>query len=78
VAHKDLAREVCEYHIPDFSTWKDHDALELAFARLLRDLRATEALPAPGVVPPVVGQPSTQAHHDNLIAIKTRRLHLLE
>jgi hypothetical protein len=42
---KDLAREVREYHIPDFSHWKDHDAFEVAFARLLRDLKATEAPP---------------------------------
>jgi len=39
---KDLAREVREYFIPDFSNWKDHDAFEKAFARLLRDLRAEE------------------------------------
>jgi TIR domain len=37
---KDLAVEVREYFIPDFSRWKDHDAFEAAFARLLRDLRA--------------------------------------
>jgi hypothetical protein len=75
---KDLAREVREYHIPDFSNWKDNDAFELAFARLLRDLRATEARPAPPVVPPMVVQPSTLVHRDSLIATKTRRLHLLE
>ncbi|HEX8068475.1 MAG TPA: toll/interleukin-1 receptor domain-containing protein [Pyrinomonadaceae bacterium] len=39
---KDLAREVREYFIPDFSNWKDHDAFEGAFARLLRNLRAEE------------------------------------
>jgi hypothetical protein len=39
---KDLAREVREYFIPDFSNWKDHDAFEQAFARLLSDLRAEE------------------------------------
>jgi len=38
---------VREYFIPDFCTWKDHDAFEVAFARLLRDLRAAET-PAPG------------------------------
>jgi uncharacterized protein YjbI with pentapeptide repeats len=42
-AGKDLAREVREYFIPDFSNWKDHEAFEAAFAGLLRDLRATEA-----------------------------------
>ncbi|HLM57314.1 MAG TPA: toll/interleukin-1 receptor domain-containing protein [Pyrinomonadaceae bacterium] len=40
---KDLAKEVREYFIPDFSNWKDHDAFEKAFERLLRDLRAEEA-----------------------------------
>jgi uncharacterized protein YjbI with pentapeptide repeats len=43
---KDLGREVREYFIPDFSNWKEHDAFEAAFARLLRDLKASEA-PAP-------------------------------
>ena len=75
---KDLAREVREYHVPDFTNWKDHDAFELAFARLLRDLRATEALPVPGALPPVVVQPSASAHRDSLIATKTRRLYALE
>jgi hypothetical protein len=28
-------------HIPDFSKWKDHDAFEAAFARLIEDLKAT-------------------------------------
>jgi hypothetical protein len=37
---KDLARAVREYHIPDFSNWKDHDAFEAGFARLFRDLKA--------------------------------------
>lgn len=41
-AGKDLAKEVREYFIPDFSDWKNHDAFEKAFARLLRDLRAEE------------------------------------
>jgi len=39
---KDLAAEVREYYIPDFSNWKDHDSFEAAFSKLLRDLRATE------------------------------------
>jgi TIR domain-containing protein/pentapeptide repeat protein len=39
---KDLAIELREYYIPDFSNWKDHDAFEAGFARLLRDLKATE------------------------------------
>jgi len=37
-----LAAEVREYFIPDFSNWKDHDAFEAAFDRLLRDLKAGE------------------------------------
>ncbi len=40
---KDLAVEVREYFIPDFSKWKDHDAFESAFARLKKDLE-TEKL----------------------------------
>jgi uncharacterized protein YjbI with pentapeptide repeats len=40
---KDLAVEVREYFIPDFSNWKNHDDFESAFARLLRDLRASES-----------------------------------
>jgi len=39
---KDLAAEVREYSIPDFSNWKDHDSFEKEFAKLLRDLKATE------------------------------------
>jgi hypothetical protein len=35
---KDSAREIREFHIPDFSNWKDHDAYKLAFDRLLDDL----------------------------------------
>ena len=37
---KDLAVELREYHIPDFSNWKNHDPFESAFTDLLRDLRA--------------------------------------
>lgn len=39
---EDLAREVREYFIPDFSNWKEHDAFEAGFERLLKDLRAAE------------------------------------
>ena len=35
---KDMAREIREYYIPDFSNWKDHDSYKKAFDRLLRDL----------------------------------------
>jgi len=43
---EDLAEEVREYHIPDISNWKNHDAFEKAFTRLEKDLRTspTEAL----------------------------------
>jgi uncharacterized protein YjbI with pentapeptide repeats len=47
----DLAEEVRQYFIPDFSDWKDHDAFERAFARLLRDLKAVDALPVPAPAP---------------------------
>lgn len=40
---KDLAIEVREYFIPDFSNWKDRDAFESAFDRLLRDLNAEDS-----------------------------------
>ena len=36
---KDLAMEIREYYIPDFTAWKDHDAFEAAVDRLLRDLK---------------------------------------
>ncbi|HEX8129985.1 MAG TPA: toll/interleukin-1 receptor domain-containing protein [Pyrinomonadaceae bacterium] len=39
---EDLAVEVRGYFIPDFSNWKDHDAFESAFDKLLKDLRAAE------------------------------------
>lgn len=42
VSGKDLAEEVRQYHIPDFSHWKDHDEFEAAFSRLLKDLRAED------------------------------------
>ena len=35
----DLAREVREYYIPDFSNWKDHDAYSEAFDKLFRGLK---------------------------------------
>lgn len=44
---KDLAVEVREYFIPDFTNWKDHDSFEAAFDRLLSDLKAEEQSPAP-------------------------------
>jgi hypothetical protein len=40
---KDLAVELREYFIPDFSNWKNRDQFEAAFVRLLKDLRAGDA-----------------------------------
>lgn len=37
---KDLAVEIREYFIPDFSDWKNHDSYAKAFRNLLRDLKA--------------------------------------
>jgi len=42
---KDLATEIREYYIPDFTARKDHDAFEAAVGRLLRDLKAAERQP---------------------------------
>jgi hypothetical protein len=39
-AGKDSAREIREYYIPDFSSWKDHDSYQKAFQRLVKDLQA--------------------------------------
>ena len=36
----DSAREIRAYFIPDFSNWKDHDAYQKAFQRLVADLKA--------------------------------------
>ncbi len=36
----DSAREIREYFIPDFSNWKDHDSYQMAFQRLVKDLKA--------------------------------------
>jgi hypothetical protein len=40
---EDLATEVRQYFIPDFSNWKEHDAFEKEFQKLLRALRDEEA-----------------------------------
>jgi uncharacterized protein YjbI with pentapeptide repeats len=40
---KDMAREIREYYIPDFSNWKDHDSYQKAFDQLTRDLKAEKA-----------------------------------
>jgi len=39
---KDMAREVREYFIPDFSNWRDQRSFEKAFDRLLKDLKSEE------------------------------------
>ena len=39
---KDLGVEIREYFIPDFTNWKDHDAFEKGFDRLLNDLKAVQ------------------------------------
>jgi hypothetical protein len=36
---EDLAEAVRNYHLPDFSHWKNHAAFEAAFVRLEKDLR---------------------------------------
>lgn len=38
----DLAVDVREYFIPDFSNWRDYDAFEDMFERLVRNLKAEE------------------------------------
>lgn len=40
---RDLAREVREYYIPDFSNWEMQSSFKAAFEKLLRDLKAAEA-----------------------------------
>jgi hypothetical protein len=37
---KDSAREIREYYVPDFTKWKDHEAYQKEFQRLIRDLEA--------------------------------------
>lgn len=42
----DLAIDVREHFIPDFSNWKNHRSYQKAFDRLLRDLQAEDRKPA--------------------------------
>jgi hypothetical protein len=42
-ADRDAGRDIREYSIPDFSNWRDRDAFEAGFARLLEDLTETHA-----------------------------------
>ncbi len=37
---KNIADEIREYFIPDFSNWKEHDSYQTAFQRLVKDLKA--------------------------------------
>jgi len=41
---RDLATEIREYYIPDFSDWKDHDPYQKEFEKLLRDLRTDASM----------------------------------
>jgi hypothetical protein len=43
---KDSAREIREYFIPDFSSWKNYDDYRKALDRLLRDLQSESSAPA--------------------------------
>jgi hypothetical protein len=36
----DLAEEIREYYIPDFSDWKNHDSYTKGFEKLLGGLKA--------------------------------------
>ncbi len=44
---EDLAKKVREYHIPDFSDWKQEDHFEEAFASLMADLKKENNKTAP-------------------------------
>ena len=35
---RDVAKEIREFYIPNFSNWKDHNSFELEFKKLMRDL----------------------------------------
>jgi hypothetical protein len=37
---KDLAEEIWQYFIPDFSRWKERDSYQAAMWRLVSDLKA--------------------------------------
>ncbi len=57
---EDLAEEIREYFIPDFSNWKDHDSFEAAFARVLKDLKAEESA---GLEAPIPGASRRERPH---------------
>jgi hypothetical protein len=48
---EDVAEEIREYFIPDFTGWKDQDTFEAGFARLLKDLQAEPPAKSPGERP---------------------------
>jgi TIR domain/Pentapeptide repeats (8 copies) len=78
---KDLAVEVREYFIPDFTRWKDHDSFERAFARFLKDLQAVETppVPRPAEPPKASGKSKTMPQNpQTIITRKKRRLEVLE
>ena len=58
---KDMAREVREYLIPDFSGWKDNDTFEAKFQKLLQDLKSDSPAPPVGSLRPVTEELSQQA-----------------
>lgn len=41
---QDLAKEIREFYIPDFSAWKAHDSYQAAFTRLVNDLKADNSI----------------------------------
>jgi hypothetical protein len=69
----DLAAEIREYYIPDFRLWKNHNAFEAAFAKLLEGLKAVDEPPAPRVAPQDMPQ-----EPERIIARKKQRLAILE
>lgn len=38
---KDMAVDIREYFIPDFTDWKDHDSFEASYQRLMKDFKPT-------------------------------------
>jgi hypothetical protein len=78
---KDLAVEVREYFIPDFTRWKNHDAFERAFGRFLKDLQAVETPPVPRPAEPPKASSASKTMPQNpqtIIARKKQRLEVLE
>jgi hypothetical protein len=76
---KDLAVEVREYFIPDFTHWKDHDSFERAFGRFLKDLQAVETPPVPRPAePPKATSKVMPQNPQTIITRKKQRLEVLE